>query len=335
MKNFIFTKLKFQVLVIIIVSIVLSCSDEYTTKEDEVFSIEENTGIISDNWFLVKTDGGYHRLVQDYDETNYVYSEDILISKSEVTLVGEFSNSNFAVAIQKQKELNKAFEETTAERSGYLNSCIALDAQIWPNKIVYFKFDNSLYNDEVMLNNVFKGLEEWAHKTRLRMKVVPMDWVDDHAITIKKQENRGCSCTLGYGEGSMNLGPSCDVQSVIHEMGHAVGFVHEHQRPKRNDYLTVASERDFKRLSQESGISKSKLKNNVNIVAVHNDDAAYDYESVMHYGSWSRNNVQLMEAMHDLNIPFFRHKLTGALIERPTKGLTEIDIQKVNEAYFN
>ena len=64
---------------------------------------------------------------------------------------------------------------------------------------------------------------------------------------------------------------------MIHEVGHALGFYHEHQRPDRDEYVTV----------YENNVIEGKIPNNYNLLeadAVNLYSKPYDYMSTMHYG---------------------------------------------------
>ena len=37
----------------------------------------------------------------------------------------------------------------------------------------------------------------------------------------------------------LNCGGGCTVATLLHEMGHTVGLEHEHQRPDRNNFITL------------------------------------------------------------------------------------------------
>jgi hypothetical protein len=74
--------------------------------------------------------------------------------------------------------------------------------------------------------------------------------------------------------------------AVRHEMGHAMGLFHEHQRPDRGEFLEYKSEfenRDF--LSEY--INLRTIRDQRNRVRV----GRYDYDSLMHYGSLPTSRV--------------------------------------------
>jgi len=146
----------------------------------------------------------------------------------------------------------------------------------------------------------------------------------------------GCSCTVGYPGynklGTMKLSTTCDVQSITHEIGHAVGLIHEHQRPKRDQYLTIPSNLYSKIEAQFGSSLANNVKANLAKDLVYSDQLPYDYTSVMHYGSWPRNHQPLRDYLMGINLPLFTKK-TGVAVTRPTFGLTLDDIKKVNLAY--
>ena len=63
---------------------------------------------------------------------------------------------------------------------------------------------------------------------------------------------------------------------IAHEIGHAIGFVHEQSRPDRDEYVNII----------ESNIMSGKEHNFVKYSdrTVNNHGVAYDYGSLMHYG---------------------------------------------------
>lgn len=62
---------------------------------------------------------------------------------------------------------------------------------------------------------------------------------------------------------------------ILHEIGHAIGFIHEHKRPDRDDYVTILSE------NIQSGKEHNFKKESIDVIDTYN--LPYDYTSIMHY----------------------------------------------------
>ena len=72
--------------------------------------------------------------------------------------------------------------------------------------------------------------------------------VFDLSIEMLQQYNllgRCCSFVgkRGNGPQAISIGKNCDKFGiVVHELGHVVGFWHEHTRPDREDWVTIIRE---------------------------------------------------------------------------------------------
>lgn len=65
--------------------------------------------------------------------------------------------------------------------------------------------------------------------------------------------------------------------SIAHEIGHAVGFWHEHQRTDRDNYVIIHGENA--RTQKERVYSLELKGTTANLLP-------YDYGSLMHYRAW-------------------------------------------------
>ena len=88
----------------------------------------------------------------------------------------------------------------------------------------------------------------------------------------------GCFSYVGQGFGGgrrqLNLADGCwGLPTILHELGHAFGFAHEHQRPDRDDFITI----DLSNVREPFRFAFERLMVPLSL-------GEYDFTSIMHYG---------------------------------------------------
>lgn len=147
---------------------------------------------------------------------------------------------------------------------------------LWPNAIVPYVISSTFKSEHV--RNIHRAMRTIERKTCVKF--------------VKRTSQRsfvnilytgGCTSFVGRAGGAqkLTLGGACPngVQTIIHELMHALGFEHEHQRFDRDKYIKIIMENvdPTKRYS-------FKLEPNSRLYHV---PIPFDYNSVMLYPAYA------------------------------------------------
>ncbi|XP_068117160.1 astacin-like metalloendopeptidase isoform X2 [Hyperolius riggenbachi] len=106
----------------------------------------------------------------------------------------------------------------------------------------------------------------------------------------------------------------CMVYSIIqHELMHAIGFLHEHSRTDRDNYLHI----NWQYISPDEG---NFVKDDEDSLGI-----PYDYSSVMHYGSTIYTNTSGKSTMEPT--------MDSTVHLGQTVGLSSLDVKRINVLY--
>ncbi|XP_033099370.1 zinc metalloproteinase nas-6-like isoform X2 [Anneissia japonica] len=147
-------------------------------------------------------------------------------------------------------------------------------SKLWPGGIIPYELDTTF--DKKTVDTIRGAMRQWERHTCIDFRKKKK--ADKDYIQFKFQP--GCWSYIGRqgGRQLVSLGPGCAIPgTVLHELGHAIGFWHEQGRRDRDDYITIVDKNVAPGLEKNFGkIDKA------NVTSM---GFMYDYQSVMHYGA--------------------------------------------------
>lgn len=198
-----------------------------------------------------------------------------VVIEGDILIETNYTNSRAAqpIKITKKSTLSNSTNNMRTKRGA-----TAKAESIWEYGVLPYVIDASagFSGDQ---KTVFKeAMMHWENFTCI--KFVERD-VNEHEnyINITKLDCGCCSHVgkQGTGAQTVSIGKDCHQKGVIvHELGHAIGFWHEHVRPDRDQYVKILDENI--EVGQEHNFNKRTS------VEIESLGEAYDYDSIMHYG---------------------------------------------------
>lgn len=147
---------------------------------------------------------------------------------------------------------------------------------------IYADYDPSFLPRASEFVNAFSELNS---RTRGCFELRPWQEVPDNQQFLYFVPSTGCSSQLGRSTctyQTIQIAPGCSTGAIMHEVMHALGTLHEHQRTDRNEYVDIIDE-NIGLTGAAKTVNFAVLANTINV-------GPYDYSSIMHYSGTAFTN---------------------------------------------
>ncbi|KAH8417139.1 hypothetical protein KR222_004379 [Zaprionus bogoriensis] len=177
--------------------------------------------------------------------------------------------------LERSKSLPDSDPTQVEQHHRVARAVTAKKERIWDYGVIPYEIDG---NFSGLHKALFKqAMRHWENSTCI--KFVERDAEIHPNYIVFTIRNCGCCSFVGKrgnGPQAISIGRNCDKFGiVVHELGHVVGFWHEHTRPDREQHVVI----------EHNNIMKGQ-DYNFNMLSrdeVNSLGMAYDYDSIMHY----------------------------------------------------
>ncbi|KAL7638238.1 UNVERIFIED_CONTAM: hypothetical protein RMT77_010802 [Armadillidium vulgare] len=176
--------------------------------------------------------------------------------------------------LRHQSKSRRKFHERRNLRARDRRAATARKERVWDFGVIPYVIDSNFTGAD---KGLFKqAMRHWENFTCVKF----VEKGDEHPNYIIFTE-RDCGCCSfvgkrGNGPQALSIGKNCDKFGiVVHELGHVVGFWHEHTRPDRDNHVVII--RDNIQAGQDYNFNK------LTSAEVNSLGQKYDFNSIMHY----------------------------------------------------
>ncbi|XP_059152837.1 tolloid-like protein 1 isoform X2 [Physella acuta] len=220
-----------------------------------------------------------------------------------------------------QRFWNKKRREQSRTHSRQRRAATAKAERLWDYGVIPFVIEANFSGSTKSLFTM--AMRHWENFTCITFK--EKEPSDQNYILFTERSCGCCSYVGKRGSGAqvISIGKNCDKFGiVVHELGHVIGFWHEHTRPDRDNHVQI----NYKNIMPGQEYNFNKLTS----ADVNSHGETYDYGSIMHYA----RNTFARNTFLDTIFPTTRKAGTAV---RPEIGqrvrLSPGDIRQANKLY--
>lgn len=185
------------------------------------------------------------------------------------------------------------------------SGCLSNQLKYWPNNTVYYTFGANF----TRRTQVEQAIAEWESKTSLTFvnSTGGGSYIEFLHDDTRPNVNLSYVGVVG-GNQPIYLTRTCSAGAVMHEIGHAVGLVHEHSRNDRDSYVTI----HYNNIEDEYKYAFDKYS-----PGTITDIGTFDFGSIMLYSStdFSKNGNVTLTTKDGLCVPYQRSHLSGGDVQ--------------------
>ncbi|XP_042912751.1 astacin-like metalloprotease toxin 5 [Parasteatoda tepidariorum] len=182
-------------------------------------------------------------------------------------------------------------------------NAVPRDSQLWPGAVVPYVISPELEYLREEIRNAMKHIEDHSC-----INFVERSYEHDY---VKIFRHTGCYSNWGRigRENQLSLGYGCENFGIIvHELMHAIGFEHEHNRSDRDEYLTI----NWENIQPDWYYAFRKLHPEENRLLTE-----FDFSSIMLYGSksFAKEWTHSMVAKDGRTLPEVHEKTSMSVLD--------------------
>lgn len=179
----------------------------------------------------------------------------------------------------------------------------------WTNRTIPYAFASNV--PQTIRDRVLQAANAINSSTNVILK--PRQYETNY-VQITYNTGTECSSSLGMmgGTQTLTLADRCEVGSIVHEFGHAMGLYHEQTRPDRDQYVSI-----------QWGNIPYDWQSQYQVRSGSAGYGAYDFDSLMHYPATFDGKIAIKPLDPTVDINRMGQRVS----------LSPIDISTINMMY--
>ena len=195
---------------------------------------------------------------------------------------------------------------------------------VWPNGVVPYQISDEL--SDGAQRKIRSAIDRWNETGAVTIIERTSSTASAYPNFIDFIDADQCASWVGFqnqGGQSIYSGDNCSEGSMIHEIGHALGLLHEHTRPDRDNFVRI----NWDSINTEKTHNFDVLSDAISL-------GEYDYSSIMHYGShfFSRNGQATITALQNTGVTIGQREFISEGDEGSVRELYQSELQLVSSA---